>query len=284
MEFEKTFAKINPMKLERVNKMVDWQMIYKQAKEWVVEAGDLIKKSLENELTIETKRNAKDLVTNVDKEIETFFYHKIQSSFAEHRIIGEESKGHDISDLSGIVWIIDPIDGTMNFVNQGRFFAISVGIYEEGIGKIGITYDVTRDEMFHCLSGNGFYMDDKRINTLKPFKMDEALIAVNSGLMMENRSFDYKIIHKLIRDARGSRHLGTATIQLAYVAAGILDCYFSTKISPWDIAAGRVFLNEVGGELTNFKGQELEVLERTSIIASKPGFHEIFFRDYLREK
>lgn len=264
--------------------MKDWQMIYKQAKEWTVEAGELVKKSLENELTIETKLNAKDLVTNVDKDIETFFYHKIQTVFEGHRIIGEESKGHDISELSGIVWIIDPIDGTMNFVNQGRNFAISIGIYEDGIGKVGITYDVTRGEMFHCLSGNGFYVDNKKVQTLKPFRMDEALIAVNSGLMMENRTFDYKIMHRLIRDARGSRHLGTATIQLAYVAAGILDCYFTSRISPWDVAAGRIFLNEVGGELTNIKGNDLKVLDKSSIIASKPGFHEIFFRDYLRIK
>ena len=262
-------------------KMKDWKKIYKQAMDWTFEAGEIIKESLGNKLTIETKLNAKDLVTNVDKEIEAFFYHKIQETFEGHRIIGEESKGHDISDLSDTVWIIDPIDGTMNFVNQSRNFAISLGIYENGIGKIGITYDVIHGEMFHCLSGNGFYLDNRKLESLKQFQMDEALIAINSGLMMENRFVDYKIIHRLIRDARGSRHLGTATIQLAYVAAGFLDCYFTTKLCPWDVAAGRIFLNEVGGELTNLKGEEFNVLDTSSMIASKPGFHEIIFRDYL---
>ena len=105
------------------------------AKQWVKEAGAKIRASFESKLKIETKTNANDLVTNMDKDTEKYFVSKIKETFPGHRIFGEEGMGDEIKDLDGIVWIIDPIDGTVNFVHQQRHFAISLSVYKDGIGK-----------------------------------------------------------------------------------------------------------------------------------------------------
>src|SRR4051794_26248387 len=105
---------------------MDWEYIDLHAKQWVMEAGDKIRDSFNKTLNIETKSNPNDLVTNIDKEIEQFFIDKIRQVYPNHRILGEEGFGDEISNLDGVVWIIDPIDGTMNFIHQQRNFAISL--------------------------------------------------------------------------------------------------------------------------------------------------------------
>src|SRR4051812_43051939 len=108
---------------------MNWENIYMHAKEWVLEAGERIKSSFEETLNIQTKSSANDLVTNMDKEIEQFFIQKIKSIYPDHKILGEEGYGDQVEVLEGIVWMLDPIDGTMNFIHQQRNFAISLGIY-----------------------------------------------------------------------------------------------------------------------------------------------------------
>ena len=134
------------------------------AKHWVKEAGEKIRASFETTLNIETKTNRNDLVTNMDKDTERYFVSQIKKTFPEHRIFGEEGMGNDIQDLKGIVWIIDPIDGTLNFIHQQRNFAISLAIYEDGIGKIGMIYDVVHDELYHAIKGKGAYLNETKLS------------------------------------------------------------------------------------------------------------------------
>ena len=117
------------------------------AKSLIKEAADNIKTSLSSELIIESKSEANDLVTNIDKETEQFFIKHIKEDFAEHRIFGEEGFGDDIKDLNGYVWLLDPIDGTMNFIHQKKNFAISLGIYKDGVGILGYIYNVMEDDL-----------------------------------------------------------------------------------------------------------------------------------------
>ncbi len=114
--------------------------------------------SMKKALIIETKSNAADLVTNMDREIEQFLIGKIKETFPHHHILGEEGYGDEVTSSDGVVWLIDPIDGTMNFVHQKRNFAISIGIYENGIGKIGLIYDPVHDELYHALKGAGAFL------------------------------------------------------------------------------------------------------------------------------
>ncbi len=261
---------------------MNWEAIYTDAKQWVKEAGERIRFSFQQTLTIRTKSNPNDLVTNMDQEIEQFFIGKIREAYPEHKIMGEEGFGDQLADLNGIVWMIDPIDGTMNFVHQQRNFAISLGVYENGSGKIGIIYDVVHDEMYHTVRGHGAYLNAQSIPPLKERTIKESIIALNATWLMENKRINHQLILPLVRDARGTRSYGTAALEMVYVATGRVDAYLSTRLSPWDFAAGAILVEELGGVVTNLRGEKLNLLSKDSLLAAKPGLHQAILKDYLK--
>ena len=107
-------------------------------------------------------------------------------TFPDERILGEESVGHDIQDLDGIVWIIDPIDGTLNFIKQRANFAIMIGIYEDGVGHLGYIYDVVRDELYFAIRDNGAYCNDRRLPTVEELPLSEGLVAISNRLVVSD--------------------------------------------------------------------------------------------------
>jgi len=262
--------------------MTNWPEVDKHAKEWIREAGERIKKSFSKTLLIETKSNKNDLVTEVDKATETFLIQQINKHYPSHRILGEEGISASIEDLKGIVWIIDPIDGTMNFVHMQRDFAVSIGIYEDGVGKIGLIYDVVADELYHVVKGKGAYMNDTPLAPLKETAVEEAIIGLNSTWVTKNKRIDPNILAPLARDARGTRSFGSACLELAYVASGRMDAYITLRLSPWDYAAGKVLVEELGGKVTSLRNEKLDLLTQNSFFAGKPGVHEEIMEKYLQ--
>ncbi|MFP5111128.1 inositol monophosphatase family protein [Bacillaceae bacterium C204] len=262
---------------------MNWEQIYSHAKEWVNDAGAKIRLSFDKTLNIQTKSNANDLVTNMDKEIEQFFISKIREVYPDHKIMGEEGFGDTLGSLDGIVWLIDPIDGTMNFIHQQRNFAISLGVYENGVGKIGLIYDVVHDELYHASRGNGAYLNDKPLVPIKETPVKESIIALNATWVMENHRIDHNLMIPLVRDARGTRSYGSAALEMVFVAAGRVDAYLSMRLSPWDVAAGAVIIEELGGIVTNLRGEHLNFLSQDSLFAAKPGLHQSILKDYLKE-
>lgn len=245
--------------------------IYEQAVKWVLEAGTIIRDEMNAPLSIETKSNPNDLVTALDKRIEAYFVQKIKGKYSNHFIIGEEGYGDSVTSLDGTVWIIDPIDGTMNFVHQKRNFAISVGIYQDGIGEIGIIYDVMSDILYHAKRGEGAYKNEQELPQLKSnVKLTNAIIGMNHFWLCENRLVDEKTMQEFVRKVRGTRTYGSAALEFAYTAEGIEDGYLSLRLSPWDVAAGIVIVNEVGGVTTDIAGNEVNMLEKSSILACNP--------------
>ncbi|MCQ6275119.1 inositol monophosphatase family protein [Bacillus sp. V3B] len=261
--------------------MTNWTEIDMKAKEWINEAGRLIKDSFPKTLDIQTKSNQNDLVTEMDKSTEQFFIRKIRETYPEHKIIGEEGFGDDLTSTDGVIWIIDPIDGTMNFVHMQRDFAISIGIYEDGIGQIGLIYDVVRDELYHATKNNGVYMNNTRLSPLKKGRVSEAIIGMNATWVTENKRINPSILGALVKDLRGTRSYGCAAIELASIAAGRLDAYVSLRLAPWDFAAGIILIEELGGVVTDLRGEPLNILEKNSIFISKPGLHEEILKSYL---
>ncbi|MDX5475890.1 MAG: inositol monophosphatase family protein [Bacillaceae bacterium] len=260
---------------------MNWSQIDKDAKQWTREAGERIKESLHKELLIETKTSRDDLVTNMDKETEEFFIKKINEKYPEHQILGEEGFGNTVKELKGTVWIIDPIDGTMNFVHQKRNFAISVAVYEDGVGKIGLIYDVISDELYHAVEGQGAFFNDEPIPSLSKVKVEEAVIGMNATWVTENIRIDPTILAPLVKDVRGTRSYGSAALEFAYVATGRIDAYITLRLSPWDFAAGLIIINELGGKVTTLYGEPLNLLEQNSVFVSKPGLHEEIMENYL---
>lgn len=261
---------------------MNWELIDCLAKEWVKEAGNKIRLSFDKTLDIQTKSDPNDLVTNIDKETEQFFISKIRENFPDHRILGEEGFGDDVRNLEGIVWLIDPIDGTMNFIHQQRNFAISLGVYENGLGRIGLVYDVVHDELYHAIRGNGAYMNDKRLPILKEVPVNEAIIALNATWVMENKRIDHNLLIPLVKKARGTRSYGTAALEMVFVATGRVDAYLSMRLSPWDYGGGTVIVEELGGIVTNLRGEKLDFLNQDSVFVAKPGLHQTILNDYLK--
>lgn len=256
----------------------DWDKLAVEASVFVKEAAQIIKESFDKELIVEYKSNPNDLVTEMDKKTEAFFQRKISSAFPEHLILGEEGTGDDIQTLDGVVWIIDPIDGTINFVHQQRHFAISVGIYENGIGKIGIIYDVIGDELFSAVSGQGAYLNGQELPKLKQANVKEAIIGVNAGWVWKDEA-----LKQLVEDCRGTRSYGSAAIEMAYVAANRLDAFISLGLYPWDFAAGAIILKEVGAIVTTLAGEELNLLQPSSFSAAKQGLYQQMQTEYIKK-
>lgn len=245
--------------------------IYDQAVKWVLEAGTIIRDEMNAPLNIETKSNPNDLVTVLDKRIEAFFVQNIKEKYSNHFIIGEEGYGDSVTSLDGTIWIIDPIDGTMNFVHQRRNFAISVGVYQDGIGEIGIIYDVMSDVLYHAKKGEGAYKNNQQLPQLtSDVKLTNAIIGMNHFWLCENRLIDEKTMQNFVKKVRGTRTYGSAALEFAYTAEGIENGYLSIGLAPWDVAAGIVIVNEVGGVTSDIDGNEVNMLEKTSILTCNP--------------
>lgn len=276
---------LKPSMVEREQKMIDktnWQAIHDHVVAWILEASAELRQAVKGHLNIHSKSSPNDLVTNMDKQIEQFFIHKVRTSYPNHQIVSEEGFGDEVKTTKGVLWLIDPIDGTVNFVHQKRHFAISVGIYEEGIGKVAVIYDVMSEDMYHCVAGQGVYMNDEKLGELDSGELKTALIAVNGKWLNKNIRIDPEIMRAIARHARGTRSYGTAAIELAYVACGILDGYVSMQLSPWDIGAGLILINEVGGKTTQVNGDPLKLLENNTILIGRKGVHEEMLR-YIQE-
>lgn len=261
----------------------NWNEIEQSATKWIKEAGEHIRKSFKEKIRIDYKSGPDDLVTDIDEKTEQFFISRIQGQFPNHRILGEEGFGDDISKLDGTIWMVDPIDGTMNFVHQQCNFAISVGVYHDGVGMIGLIYDVVGDELFHCMRGQGAYVNGRPLDKLEPVPLQETVLALNATWITGNKRIDPAILIPLVEDIRGTRSYGSAAIELAYVAAGRFDGYISMRLSPWDFAAGLVLLEEVGGVCTTIDGRSINLLKQNSVLAAKPRLHETVVHDYVQK-
>ncbi|MFT9600819.1 inositol monophosphatase family protein [Mesobacillus sp.] len=253
------------------------------AKSWIKEAGENIRASFPKTLNVTSKSNPNDLVTDIDKGTEQYFIGKIKGTYPDHRIMGEEGYGDEVKSLSGVVWIIDPIDGTMNFVHQQRNFAISIGIYIDGEGMIGLIYDVVHDELYHCVKGHGAYLNEKSIPKLTEAKVNEAIIALNATWVAPNKRINHELLIPLVKDVRGTRSYGSAAMEMVYVATGRIDAYLTPRLAPWDIAAGIIIIKELGGETTDLRGEELDLLKQSSLFVSKPGLHGEILSNYLKD-
>ena len=251
-----------------------WKKIDTHAKQWIREAGECLMASLEQSLIVETKSNASDLVTNMDRETEQFFIEKIKETFPDHYILGEEGYGDEIASSLGIVWLIDPIDGTMNFVHQKRNFAISIGIYENGIGKIGLVYDPVHQELYHAVKGEGAFCNGIKIPVLEESTVTCGIIALNATWLTDNPMLNMEKMMQLVKQARGTRSYGCAALEMVYVATGRLDAYVTPRLSPWDFGGGMIIVEEVGGKVTTFAGTPLPIVEKSSVLVAKPGVYE----------
>lgn len=239
---------------------MDLKRIDEFAKKCIVEAGRRIRDSFSYDIEVETKSGKNDLVTNIDRETELFFIEEIHKFDPTHKILGEEGMGERPKTLDGYVWIIDPIDGTMNFVKQHRHFFISVALYIDGVGKLGYIFDVMREDLFYAIEGVGAWYNDSPMRKLQTLNIDEAVIGVNAAWVTPNAKINHEKLIELVRTVRGTRSYGSAAMEIAFVVSGKLDAYISMRLAPWDIGAGIIIAKEVGAIATNLRGDRKSVV------------------------
>lgn len=255
--------------------MREWD-IYCLAQEWIREAGKRLREDLgENRLQVKVKSRFNDLVTHMDQETERFLTRKIRKFFPDHSIVGEEGMDERPANLEGNVWLIDPIDGTSNFVNQRGDFVISIGFYQEKKGIFGLIYDVMRDELYHGFRGQGVGVNNRKVSPFQEsLTLQEALVAVEWALHRENGLLFAKNLLELGLSVRGLRAYGATALALAKVAVGKMNAFITLGTHPWDYGAGRILVEEAGGVVTDFKGHPLPLEGVSSVIASHPNIHE----------
>lgn len=252
------------------------QQLLAFAKNMTLEAATYIIHILEHEdIQVQTKTSATDLVTQVDKEVERRIVAAIAQHYPSHTVVGEE--GLSVEDPQAQYrWFIDPIDGTTNFVHQQINFCIAVSLYKGEEGLLGIVYDPMRKEMFWAAKGMGAYVNDRRLPQLKAKELKIGLIGTNLMWVRRTRKWGLEEqIFEIAKRCRGIRSLGSAALEIAYVAAGRLDGFISLHLSPWDYGAGTVLLAEVGGHITDFNGHALPLIkEKYGLLAGCPTLHE----------
>ncbi|WP_181348962.1 inositol monophosphatase family protein [Thalassobacillus sp. CUG 92003] len=256
-----------------------------QAKQWILEAGAHIRESIDQPRQVTTKSDAKDLVTDLDEQTEQFFTEKIRSRYPDHYVFGEEGFGDEIASLAGVLWFVDPIDGTMNFVHQKCNFTISIGIYEDGIGELGLIYNVMEDDLYVGMKTQGAYKNGTRLPALKSGgDLEKSILAMNAFWATPNRLIHHEAMQQLVQKVRGTRSYGSAALEFAYVAEGMVDGYLTMSLMPWDIAAGIILVDEVGGKTTTGDGKPLNMLEKNTVLTSQSAIHQEIIDTYIHFK
>ncbi|MCI5774893.1 MAG: inositol monophosphatase family protein [Aerococcus sp.] len=251
-------------------------------KQWIIERGTTIRQLvLDGQKLIDridTKSSRTDLVTNIDKETEAFFRERLAETFPDDQILGEEGLGDPVTSLDGAVWIIDPIDGTSNFVLQQNHFGIMMARYINGVAEFGAIYDVMNDDYFEAAHGEGkVYRNGEPFNLrFKDCAINECLVDANVPMTMRNR-FD---VQDFLKQSMGYRAYGAASIEILAVLKGELGAYITPTLKPWDIAAGKVLLEELGLKVTAFNGEPIDLLHPDTTIMSYPTVHHAFVDFY----
>ncbi|GMU44872.1 MAG: inositol monophosphatase [Xanthomonadales bacterium] len=218
-------------------------------------AGAVIQRSIHRADAIAVSEKGRfDFVTEADRLAEQEIIREIRKAYPEHAIWGEESGR---SGNSRYVWVIDPIDGTSNFMRGFPHCSVSIALMEEGVIQHGVVYDPVRDEIFHATKGGGAYLNDRRIRVGQRLGLAGALVATGFPFKQRARfNTQMRMVKALLEDAEDLRRTGSAALDLAYVACGRLDGYFEYGLQPWDMAAGALLVREAGGGVLDFDGDE----------------------------
>jgi myo-inositol-1(or 4)-monophosphatase len=225
------------------------------------EAGEIVRNGFGKNLEIEFKTNESNLVTQIDKKSEAFITDFIQKKFPGHGVLGEE--GASIKATSDYTWVVDPLDGTTNFAHGVPIFSVSIGVQKNGENVAGVIYDVMRDEAYSAELGGGAFCNNKKISVSQNEMMQRSLLVTGFPYdIADNPNNALDIFVQLVKVARGMRRLGSAALDMCYVAKGVFDGFWEVHLHPWDICAGMLIIKEAGGRTTDFKGAKMDIFNR----------------------
>jgi myo-inositol-1(or 4)-monophosphatase len=220
-------------------------------------------------LQVESK-GTNDFVTEVDKAAEVAIIEVILQAYPGHAILAEESGREHGAKHSDYLWIIDPLDGTTNFIHGFPVYAVSIALSFRGKVEQAVVYDPARNDLFYASKGRGAFLNDRRLRVSKRTRMQQALIGTGFPFRKGDNFKRYlKVFEEVMQQCAGMRRPGAAALDLCYVAAGWYDAFFETGLSPWDVAAGSLMVTEAGGLVGNFTG-EADFMHQREIVAGTP--------------
>ncbi len=243
------------------------------------QAGQILRDNYEKDLQVEYK-GVIDLVTHVDHLSEDFLLGEIARQFPDHQVMSEESGGADYGEHQ---WYIDPLDGTVNYAHGVPLFCVSIAYARRGQLVLGAIYDPMRDELFLGERGQGAWCNGRRLQVSQATSLEKSLLVTGfpyDTWYAKRNNFDYFV--KFARMTQGVRRLGSAAIDLCYVAAGRFDGYWELSLKPWDVAAGGLIALEAGALVTNVDGHPGFIQPPQSILAANPNLHPLML-EHLKQ-
>ena len=226
------------------------------------------------------EKGRRDLVTLADHRAQEWIRKEISTSFPEDGFLGEEDGdvlvGEDVQAggaLRGRLWVVDPLDGTTNFVHRLPHYCVSIACLEQGEPWIGVVYDPHREEMFAAVRGGGTFLGDRRLSVSDCGELERALVAISLAAHVDPASSEIRDLLKLLARAQAVRRMGSAALNLAYLAAGRFDAYWARHGKIWDVAAGVLLVSEAGGVVTGVTGEPLDWERPHCAVAATAALH-----------
>jgi len=231
-------------------------------------AGSVINRATQDlDLLTVQRKGLHDYVSEVDKMAEQAIVETLLEAFPDHAILAEEGGAQGQSEY---VWIIDPLDGTTNFIHGLPQFSVSIALQHKGLLSQAVVFDPSRNELYTATRGRGSYLNDRRLRVSKQTRLEDALIGTGFPYHDFSSMEAYlNILRDLMPKVAGVRRPGAASLDLAYVAAGRYDGFWEAGLKPWDMAAGVLLIQEAGGLVTDFEGGE-NVLGSGNIVGGNP--------------
>jgi myo-inositol-1(or 4)-monophosphatase len=234
-------------------------------------AGAIINRaSLDLDALRINSKSPNDFVTEVDHAAEGVIIETLLGAYPDHGILAEESGRTHGAKHSEYVWVIDPLDGTTNFIHGLPMYCVSIALTHRGVVQQAVVYDPTRNDLFYATKGRGAFLNDRRLRVSKRTRMGDALIGTGFPFRRGDNFKRYvKMFEDVMQVCAGLRRPGAAALDLCYVAAGYYDAFFETGLQPWDVAAGSLIVTEAGGLIGNFTG-ESDFLHQREVVAGNP--------------
>lgn len=238
-----------------------------------VQAGKILKENI-GKITVDDVEDKRpfDYVTEIDRACEQLIINSINEHFPDHEILAEESGKNN--NTNRYRWIIDPLDGTTNFIHGNPHCSVSIALQNDGKIILGVVHDPFRDELYYAEKGGGAYCNNQRIHASQQWNLNSCLIA--TGFPFKTRQLldqYWRVLSEIFMAVSGIRRTGSAALDLTYVACGRFDGFWELKLSPWDVAAGALIIEEAGGKITDFEGGDNHIWTG-DVIASNSIIHD----------
>ena len=228
------------------------------------EVGKLQRDRIDEPHTVETKSSEIDLVTEVDRLSEQRILERIRDARPDDAVVCEETSGRP--GTSGLLWVVDPLDGTTNYAHGFPHFAVSIGVERDGVREVGVVYDPMKDELFTATRGGGASLNGRSIHISSERELRRALLATGFAYDVHDAKVDnLEFFARFIKRAQAVRRAGSAALDLAYVACGRFDGFWELSLHPWDVAAGMLLVEEAEGRVTDLSGGPPDPSGRTCV-------------------